>query len=102
MYTAELFLGFPIDLLFAEKLTALDPGYRALFIQDNAIYLREITYNNIRYIGKVAGKVSELTALDLLEANIFSLLKKLVDDYPYQKNSLHLFPLFEKYPSYAI
>lgn len=104
MYRAELFLGFPVDSLFAKKLAMLDTGYVSLFIQHNETYLREVTYNNVKYLGKAAGKVNELTALDLLEANIISLLKKLVSDYPYQQNSLHLFPLLEKLPStpYAV
>lgn len=99
MFTAVLFLGFPIDSFFAKKLAALDPAYVSLFIQNNETYLREITYDNVRYLGKVVGNVYELIALDSLEANILSLLKRLVDDYPYEQNSLHLFPLLDNLPT---
>lgn len=95
MYSAQLFLGFPVDKTFAMALQKANPAILAIFIQDNENYLREITWQDTRYFGKYVGKAADLNTLDMLEANIYSLLKKLVPEYPCLQVPLTLFPVLE-------
>lgn len=92
MYEVELFLGFPIDSSFATALSSIDPKIISIFIRNDRDYLQEITYQNNRYIGKFAGKLNDLSGLELLNSNIYSILKKIVPDYPFEKTQLELFP----------
>lgn len=93
MFEAQLFLGFPVDELFAQALDKVNPNVIAQFIQDEDDYLQEITHNEMKFLGKPIGKMIALPQLDLLEANIYSLLKKLVQDFPYEEVPLYLFPI---------
>jgi len=94
MFEVELFLGFPMDAHFTESLNALDPRLVALFINngEDSAYLEKIAYQNADYVGKYVGEMSEIQSLSLLEANIYSILKKLVPHYPYETVPLILFP----------
>jgi hypothetical protein len=92
MLGVELFLGFPVDPTFTKELSQIDPQLVALFIQNDDNYLKEIVYHDVRYLGKFAGKISDTSDLKLLEANIYSLLKKMIPDYPYENVPLVLFP----------
>jgi hypothetical protein len=93
MFQHQLFFGFLIEADFSAKLQAIDPKIRDLFIQNDANYLQTATHNKKTYLGKFIGKKGELSQLEQLEANIFSLLKKLVPDFPYEKHSLILFSI---------
>lgn len=93
MYSVALFLGFPLDQLLAEELKSVDSQLASLFIgrNDNSC-LQEITYNGVRYLGKFAGEISDPDSLKLLEANIYSILKRIVPHYNFEDAMLHLFP----------
>ena len=93
MFTLELFVGFPVDLLFAKELVKANPNVVSTFVQETGDYLCEYTHNNIRYLGKRAGKNITLAQLDLLEKNIYSLLKKIIPEFPYDETPLYLFPI---------
>jgi hypothetical protein len=94
MFEINLFLGFPVDALYELQLAQANPNIVALFVQKtNDEYLREIFHNEIRFLGKNIGKMTSLTQLELLENNIYSLLKKLVADFPYDEIPLYLFPV---------
>lgn len=84
-----LFLGFPIDTSFSLSLKKVSPEIRSLFIQED--YLQEICYKNVSYLGKQIGQKTDLTALDLTQNHILSLLRKLVPNYPYDTKNLLLF-----------
>lgn len=110
-----LFLGFPVTEIFATALEKNSPEYISLFIkpEDNSLKsnlppmnrsdsnmtaflgdklgLNEIQYNGVRYLGKFVKNEASLTQLELLEANIFSLLKKLVTHFEYRSSDLFLF-----------
>lgn len=86
-----LFLGLPIDESFAILLKKNKPEYISLFINSNNIYLEEINFQEVRYLGKYVKNEESLTQLKLLEANIYSLLKKLAANYDYSKSNLVLF-----------
>lgn len=97
MFTFQLFLGFPVDELYAEELSKANPYVVAQFIQKEGDYLREITYQDMRFFGKFLGHIAELQQIELLEANIYSLLKKLVPNFSYQEIPLYLFPIEESH-----
>lgn len=92
-FDVQLFLGFPVDADFARELDKIRPEVLGQFIQNGEPYLQEICFHSTRYLGKFAGKGSHLSDLDLLDTNIYSILKKLVPQYPYKDTSLVLFPV---------
>lgn len=92
MFDVELFLGFPIDETFEEAMASADSRLIQAFIQPNQDYIQKFVYQNVAYLGKSAGKISEISKLDLLSSHIYSLLKKIIPDYPYEKVPLVLFP----------
>ncbi len=95
MTKAHIFLGFPLDDACAAALEGLDPAFKKLYIQDDAAYLQEIVHNEQRYLGKIVMQTESLDALELLQDNIYSLLKKLVPDYPFRDEPLQLFPILD-------
>lgn len=99
MFIFQLFLGFPVDKLYGEELGKANPHIVAQFIQKEGSYLREITYQDMRFFGKFLGNFTELRKVTLLEANIYSLLKKLVPNFPYQEIPLYLFPIEDPHES---
>lgn len=82
--TAQLFLGFPINALFAEKLATIPSQILKLSICD----LQEIEDKGTKYLGKYVENCIELSTLQLLEANIYSLLKRIHPEYPYATTPL--------------
>lgn len=96
LFDLELFLGFPINKAFAEATAKLDPKITLLFIGDSDEYLRQVAYQDVVYWGKNIGEICDVDKLELIESNIYSLLKKIVPDYPYAETSLLLFPLVAK------
>jgi hypothetical protein len=95
MYSARLFLGFPITSEFSSFLEQVDPKVLDLFIKDEENYLKKLKINEVSFLGKCVDNSIDLDSLELLEANIFSLIKKLVPIYPYSLNPLKLFPICE-------
>lgn len=86
----QLFLGFPIDAAYQALLDKIPDQIRHQFIQNNPDYLQQIYYNQCPYIGKSLGTIIEFPKIELIEANIYSLLRRLVEHYPYEKNPLIL------------
>lgn len=86
--TAQLFLGIPVDALLAEKLAIIPPQILQLYICEGDNYLQKIEDHGISYLGKHIENCVELSSLQLLEANVYSLLKKIVPDYPYHATPL--------------
>src|SRR5438105_1590338 len=95
MFVAKLFLGFPIEHDFSLKLDKVNPEIVSLFVKKGGDYLEKINFKGVSYLGKFVGDIADGTALELLEANIYSLLKKLVPEYSYEKIPLLLFPYSE-------
>lgn len=93
MFHFQLFLGFPVDDLYSKQLDQVNPNLVKAFIQENEDYLTETHYNEMRFIGKVVGEIIALPQLELLEQNVYSLLKKIVPDFPYKEVPLYLFPI---------
>lgn len=96
LINSALFLGLLVDEVFSAALKKLAPEYLALFLNSEDTYLEEIHFNGKRYIGKYVDNEESLAQLELLEAHIFSLLKKLVSDYDYSHLNLVLFAVPQK------
>lgn len=93
MFEKEIFIGFPVDSLFEKELAKANQNVVAAFIQESNDYLQECLYENQRYIGKKAGANLSIAQIQLLEKNVYSLLRKIVPDFPYEETSLYLFPV---------
>ncbi len=96
MYQANFFLGYPVDSEFRLVLEKLDPSFKALFIQNGEAYLEEIDFAGVKYLGKKIEKAADISSLNLIEINIYSLLRRLDPTIPFQKIPLKLFPLIEQ------
>lgn len=93
MLSTRLFLGFPIDSAIASNLAKINPEIVSLFIKQEGGYLTEITYLNQLYLGKYVEGTTNLPQLELLETHIYSVLKKIIPDYPHLEISLALLPV---------
>ncbi|NGX57783.1 MAG: hypothetical protein K940chlam3_00678 [Chlamydiae bacterium] len=89
----DLFLGYPVSQELAALIDSIPADRRDLYIQSTGEYLTEIQIDNHRYLGKSCGNLSELENLTLLEENIYTLLEKVVPDFPYTETPLTLFPI---------
>jgi len=89
--SVKLYLGFPLDKIAETKLSASNPFVLKTFIQEGENYLEEITLEGCRYLGKILGDITDLQKLELSEANIYSLINKLLPDLPIKNTPLILF-----------
>ncbi len=94
MFDPLLFLGFPLSECYQQELTQLPAVEHALFIQNHSSpYLQQIESNGKFYLGKFLGPSIELSALEASQSHIYSLLKKLVPNFPYEQYPLLLLAL---------
>lgn len=93
LINSSLFLGFPVDEPFLSALEKNKPDYISLFIHSGDAYLEDVQFQGVRYLGKYVNNEEPITQFELLEANIFSLLKKLAADYDFSSSNLVLFAL---------
>jgi hypothetical protein len=94
MFDHQLFLGLPLSESYQQELAQLPAPIRAAFIQSqSSLYLQQIENEGTIYLGKSLGPLVELSALESIQAHIYSLLKKLVPHYSYDKHPLLLFAL---------
>lgn len=87
----SLFLGFLVTPSYEEALKKIDSQLLKLFINSEKGYLNEVLFEGNKYLGKFPGEVNSLPELLLLEKNIYSILKKIAPDYPYEDSPLLLF-----------
>lgn len=95
-FDTELFLGFLLDPSFQKEFSNLDPSLKSLFIQKNDDYLTEFSFKEKQFLGRFIGKSIDLSHFELSSTNIYSLLKKIVPNYPYDQSELWLIPVIEK------
>lgn len=94
MFEHCLFLGLPITESYLHQLKKLSPELIEIFIQNQSSeYLQKREYCGISYLGKCMETPYEMAALDFLQTHVYSLLKKLIPDYPYDQHPLVLLPL---------
>jgi len=93
----QLFLGIPVDSQLSKRLDLVDSGLLEEYIdKGDDKSLQFATYQGQRYIGKPVGSFTDLPKLELLEMNIWSLLKKIVPAQKITEKTLELFPLYVK------
>ena len=88
----ELFFGFPVTSVLAKKLQLANSHLVSHFISPSSEYLREASHNGIPHLGKSIGKDATLEQLELLEANIYSIARRLVGDFDFSQSPAILFP----------
>lgn len=88
-------MGVAIEGSFAARYAAANPQIAALFLNPEREYLLEIQHEGKTYLGKTISTSADLASLGQMEANIVSLLKKIVPDYSYDDMEFVLFPLIE-------
>ncbi|MEI8125559.1 MAG: hypothetical protein WCG42_07395 [Parachlamydiaceae bacterium] len=77
MFDTALFLGFPVDASYAQKLRGADPVLVGVFIHGaNGEYLSDVQNEGCRYLGRFIASSVTVADLSLLEQNIYSILKK--------------------------
>lgn len=84
MIELRLFLGFPIGSELASYLSASNP-----YLWENLILIK---HQEEEYIGKLIGSSIDREGLHNAEANVYSLLSKLVPNFSFYETSLILFP----------
>lgn len=95
MFKRELFLGYPIDPHYEQELADLNPQLLAFFIKPRGDYLQRIIYLESHYLGRIISSPATLSDIEKMHPHIYSLLRRLIPDYPYERNPLWLFPLVE-------
>jgi hypothetical protein len=95
VFDVTLFMGFPVDIAYDKALKNIDSQLVELFLHSptNHGYLTQVCHNEIRYVGKFCGSISTLVDLDLLQENIYSILKKLTPNYHCDDIPLVLFAI---------
>lgn len=91
VFDVTLFLGFPVDVAYAKALASANPQLLQLFLSaGHSDYLTEVVHGGLRYIGKSSGEMSSIAQIELLQNNIYSLLRKLTPQYPFTQVPLTL------------
>lgn len=90
---SRLFFGFLVEGSFALQLALVAEDLQNFIIQNQDPYLYKVSHEGKTYLGKYVESELNLATLELVETNIFSLLKKLLPDYPYHDSELFLIPI---------
>lgn len=93
MLSVKLFLGIKVTPSIEERLEQIDSNVIKNFIKNDDIYLSEFYEEGVRYLGKFAGDQIDIASLELLEANIQSLLGLIFSEKNPLSFSLSLFPI---------
>ncbi len=88
----RLFLGFCVDEKFQESLDKIPDELKMIFIGDDENYLQKVMIKENTYLGKFPEDKSNLQNLRNIEQNIYSILSRLVPDYPCKNFPLRIFP----------
>lgn len=84
--TLGLFLGFPLQNSIEKCISHLGRDEHSLIL---------VKKQGGVFLGKKLGNSIDCEGLHNAEANIYSLLNKLIPDFPFQETSLVLFPYDE-------
>ena len=85
----KLFLGYPLTEPLKNE---LDKSRLVdMFVNDEGLYLQRIMHEELFFLGKELGPSTDLAKLQLLQTNIYSLLAKILPEYPFKDTPLLLF-----------
>lgn len=84
MVSKSLFFGILYDSFCKEALSRLDSRLKDLFIQSDrqGEYLQLIAEDGQEFLGKHLDAITDFCDLEMLEAHIRSVIRKLVPNYP--------------------
>ncbi len=92
MFSASLFLGFPLSASSSQALAQINPQLMKMYISDQEdSYLNEVTFEGATYIGKYVGEIATVSELELLQQNIYSILNKMIPNHTCESVPLILF-----------
>ncbi len=95
MFFYRLYLGFPLNSSYQAALDRASLPLKSLLIQSASDYLEPVAHAGQLYLGKFLDPIVELSSLEASQRHIFSLLSRLVPDYPYKSQSLVLLAISE-------
>lgn len=103
MFEPRLYLGFLLDPLYENQLNQQNSNLVKQFVVSEHLsgscfpepFLLKKTKDGVVFLGKYIGEGATLSEIELLEAHIYSLLKKLVPGFPYSETTLYIFPVLD-------
>jgi hypothetical protein len=97
MFDDHLFLAFPVTLDFSIQLNEVPLAIRSLFIQNDEQYLLALEFEGQSFLAKNLGEIVDFQALEAASLHLYSILKRLVPNFPYETHSLLLLALPSNY-----
>ncbi len=94
-FERKFFFGFLVEGLYQKFLLSVNISLLNVYIGKGGNYLQEEEFQSQRYLGCYLLSPAEIPQLELMELHIFSLLKRLIPNYPYDNSTLVLFPVVE-------
>ena len=97
MFDCQLFLLLPLGDDHISQLNRLHPGVRSSFIReyDTELYLRQIAYKGVTYIGKNLGDLIDMEALRGMQCHLLSVLQRLLPEASCSREDLLLLAISE-------
>ena len=87
----RLFFGCKIDSKLREALAQAKPGDRRYFEDPNGEFLRVLTFEDERWIGKVMGGGVNVTDVEDIQRNVVSILRRIAPNVRTSGSSIKIF-----------
>jgi len=87
----RLFFGCKIDSKLREALAQAKPGDRRYFEDPNGEFLRVLTFEDERWIGKVMGGGVQVSDVEDIQRNVISILRRVAPNVRTSASSIKIF-----------
>lgn len=87
----RLFFGTKIDSKLREALAQAKPGDRRYFEDPNGEFLRVLTFEDERWIGKVMGGGVQVSDVEDIQRNVVSILRRVAPNVRTSPSSIKIF-----------
>ena len=87
----RLFFGTKIDSKLREALAQAKPGDRRYFEDPNGEFLRVLTFEDERWIGKVMGGGVQVSDVEDIQRNVVSILRRVAPNVRASASSIKIF-----------
>lgn len=87
----RLFFGCKIDSKLREALAQAKPGDRRYFEDPNGEFLRVLTFEDERWIGKVMGGGVQVSDVEDIQRNVVSILRRVAPNVRTSASSIKIF-----------
>ena len=87
----RLFFGCKIDSKLREALAQAKPGDRRYFEDPNGEFLRVLTFEDERWIGKVMGGGVQVSDVEDIQRNVVSILRRVAPNVRASASSIKIF-----------